>query len=66
MLDSRIMELANKHLDQGLCFSRTTRIIRATEAEIISFAKALISETENNVHGQAVENFMLEKHPNAI
>lgn len=59
-----ILNLANKHLDKGLCFSRTARIIRATEDEIVAFAQALICQTENDLHGRSVENYMAKKYPN--
>jgi hypothetical protein len=42
----RILELARKHLDQGLCFDRTARITRATDAELVAFATALLAEHE--------------------
>jgi hypothetical protein len=30
LTDARVLELARKHLDAGLCFDRTARITRST------------------------------------
>jgi hypothetical protein len=46
LTDDRVLELARKHLDVGLCFDRSARITRSTDAELIAFARALLAEHE--------------------
>lgn len=66
MTEQEIIDLARKELDQGLCFSRTEHITRATDAELIRFARILESRVQNNAHGMAVEDYMLQHHPDVI
>lgn len=41
--DAEILALARRHLDVGLCFDSTARITRATDAELITFARAALA-----------------------
>lgn len=41
--DAEILALARRHLDVGLCFDSTARITRATDAELIAFARAALA-----------------------
>lgn len=45
---ARVLELARKHLDQGLCFDRFAHITRSTDAELVAFATALLAEAAGN------------------
>lgn len=44
--DARVLELARKHLDQGLCFDFRAHITRSTDAELLSFVRAVLAEHE--------------------
>lgn len=55
MTDDEILSVARKRLDQGLCHSRTTRITRATDAEILQFAYDLRMAWRDELESRMLE-----------
>ena len=66
MDNNEVIKLARQHLDLGLNFSRTVHITRATDAELLNFAKALLTHFELHRHGADIETYMAVHYPDII
>lgn len=47
--DADILDLARRHLDQGLCFDRQAHITRSTDEKLLAFGRAVAAKAEAEI-----------------